>query len=112
MIIATGDVKENGATALIMAQSADPNDVSAEVSRIFLGIQIQCAQCHNHPSDHWKREQFHEFAAFFPRIGIRPNLGGEKKSFDVVSLNRPQQKLMPPDPQEQSHPGLNTTCPI
>ena len=92
IITATGDVRENGATALIMAQTADPNDTAAEVSRIFLGIQIQCAQCHNHPTDHWKREQFHQFAAFFPRIGIRPDRGGDKKSFDVVSINRPHQK--------------------
>ncbi len=95
IITTTGDVRENGHTALVMAQSADPNDTAAEVSRIFLGIQIQCAQCHNHPSDHWKREQFHQFAAFFPRIGIRPDRGGEKRSFDVVSINRPNQKRAP-----------------
>src|SRR2546429_576524 len=34
---------------------------AAETSRVFLGIQIQCAQCHDHPSDVWKRQQFHEF---------------------------------------------------
>ena len=100
IITATGDVRENGATALIMAQSADPNDTAAEVSRIFLGIQIQCAQCHNHPTDHWKREQFHQFAAFFPRIGIRPDRGGDKKSFDVVSINRPGQKRSPGSQEE------------
>jgi predicted Rdx family selenoprotein len=111
IITAVGDVRENGATALIMSQSADPNDTAAEVSRIFLGIQIQCAQCHNHPSDHWKREQFHQFAAFFPRIGLRPDRGGEKKSFDVVSLNRPNQKRTPGSPDEatleQYMPDLN-----
>jgi uncharacterized protein DUF1549/uncharacterized protein DUF1553 len=100
LITATGDVRETGATALIMAQSADPSDTSAEVSRIFLGVQIQCAQCHNHPSDHWKREQFHQFAAFFARIAIRPDRGGEKKSFDVVSINRPKQKRAPGSQEE------------
>ena len=45
---------------------------AAEVSRIFLGIQIQCAQCHDHPSDVWKRQQFHEFAAHFVRLKERP----------------------------------------
>ena len=100
IITATGDVRENGPTALILAQSADPNDTAAEVSRIFLGIQIQCAQCHNHPTDHWKREQFHQFAAFFPRIGIRPDRGGEKKSFDVVSINQPHKKRSPGSQEE------------
>jgi hypothetical protein len=48
------------------------NERAAEASRIFLGIQIQCAQCHDHPSDQWKRVQFHELAAYFARLKERP----------------------------------------
>lgn len=69
-IEAEGTVAEHGEAALFMAQLANPVDVAAETARIFLGIQIQCAQCHDHPTDRWKRQQFHEFAAFFPRAGI------------------------------------------
>jgi hypothetical protein len=82
-ITATGDVRENGATALIMAQSGMPEDVVSEISRIFIGIQIQCAQCHDHPTDRWQREQFHQLAAFFPRVAIRPTRDGEERSFTV-----------------------------
>ncbi len=71
-----------------MAQMASPEDTTAEVSRIFLGIQIQCAQCHNHPTDRWKREQFHELTAFFPRMAVRPLKQGEQRSFEVVSVDR------------------------
>ncbi len=87
-ITAKGDVREEGATALIMAQMASPEDTTAEISRIFLGIQIQCAQCHNHPTDRWKREQFHELAAFFPRMAVRTVRQGEKRSFEIVSVDR------------------------
>jgi hypothetical protein len=86
-ITATGDVRENGATAIVMAQMGETSDVTAEVSRIFLGIQIQCAQCHDHVSDRWLRTQFHELAAFFPRIALRPKVG-EVRSFEVVSVDR------------------------
>ena len=65
LITATGRVEENGATALLTAHAGQPVELAGEVSRIFLGVQIQCAQCHDHPNDPWKREQFHEFAAFF-----------------------------------------------
>ncbi len=99
-VTATGEIRENGSTAIIIAQMADPSDTTAEMSRILLGIQIQCAQCHNHPSDHWKREQFHQLAAFFPRIGIRPQTPGDPRSFAVVSLNRPHQKRLPGAPEE------------
>lgn len=88
-IRSTGDVKEAGQTALIMAQLGNAEDVTAEVSRIFLGIQIQCAQCHDHPTDRWKREQFHELAAFFPRITVKAvQVDGKRRSFEVVSTDR------------------------
>ncbi len=85
-ITAEGDMRENGNTGIIMAQMAQAVDIAAETARIFLGIQIQCAQCHDHPTDRWKREQFHQLAAFFPRIAIRPVRDGDKRiSFTVVS---------------------------
>jgi hypothetical protein len=83
-ITAEGDVRENGATALFMAQQGRPEETTAEVARIFLGIQIQCAQCHDHPTDRWKREQFHQMAAFFPRVSVRPNRDQKMRSFEVV----------------------------
>jgi hypothetical protein len=48
LITAVGDVSQEGSTVLFMAQMADPNEVAAEVSRIFCGVQISCAQCHDH----------------------------------------------------------------
>ena len=48
------------------------NEQAAETARVFLGIQIQCAQCHDHPQDQWKRVQFHELAAYFARTQQRP----------------------------------------
>jgi hypothetical protein len=88
-ITATGDIRENGATAIFLAQMGETAETTAEMARIFLGIQIQCAQCHDHPTDRWKRQQFHELAAFFPRIEIRPSNGnGLMRSFQVVSVDR------------------------
>lgn len=110
-ITATGDVTENGACGIILAQMADPSNVTAEVSRIFMGVQIQCAQCHHHPFDRWKREQFHELAAFFPRIAIRRRPQQMDRSFEVVSLRRPVPKRSPADTEgaklEHYMPDLN-----
>jgi len=84
-VTALGDVKENGNAALIVAQEGKPEETVAEISRIFLGINIQCAQCHDHPTDRWKREQFHELAAFFPRVASRPQMGDQRTI--IVSAN-------------------------
>ncbi len=71
MITANGNTGEGGAPVLIAAHQGQAVELAGEVSRVFLGVQIQCAQCHDHPSDQWKREQFHEFAAFFGGIAAR-----------------------------------------
>jgi hypothetical protein len=103
-ITATGDVRENGATAIGMAQDGRTEETTAEISRIFLGIQIQCAQCHDHKFDGWKREQFHELAAFFPRIAVRPVQSPVKRSFEVVADDRPDNGRRP-NPNAQGRRG-------
>ena len=88
LLTATGDVRENGATAIMIAHEGQPAEIAAETSRIFLGIQMQCANCHDHPTDSWTRDQFHQLAAFFPRIGVRPKqVDGMLRSFEIVSVN-------------------------
>ena len=88
-ITSTGDVQANGATAIIMAQEGRTEETTAELSRIFLGIQIQCAQCHDHPWDRWQREEFHELAAFFPRTGLRPVNTATRRSYEVIVNDAP-----------------------
>ena len=86
LLTATGVVAENGATGFIFAHGGDARELAGETSRIFLGIQIQCANCHDHPTDQWKREQFHQLAAFFPRIRVRRSADSQR-SFEVVSFD-------------------------
>ncbi|MGY8770443.1 MAG: DUF1549 and DUF1553 domain-containing protein [Pirellulales bacterium] len=45
-----------------------PEQLAAETSRIFLGLQMQCAQCHDHPFDEWKQRDFWGYAAFFAQL--------------------------------------------
>lgn len=85
-ITAQGDGREDGRNGLIIAQGGRPEETVSEISRIFLGIQIQCAQCHDHPSDSWTREQFHELAAFFPRVSSRFN--PQERTISVVALDQ------------------------
>jgi hypothetical protein len=54
--------------AYYVAKDAKPENLAAGAARTFLGIRLECAQCHNHPFDHWKREQFWGLAAFFAGV--------------------------------------------
>ncbi len=87
LLTATGDTSEDGSTALIFAHGGDAAELASETSRIFLGIQIQCANCHDHPYDTFKREDFHELAAFFPRVRLRREKDGKKRTFHVESAD-------------------------
>ena len=94
-ITSLGDVQENGATAIMLAQEGSTEESTAEISRLFLGIQIQCAQCHDHPYDRWKREQFHELAAFFPRTAVRQIKTPQRRSFAIFANDRPDRGGQP-----------------
>jgi len=67
ILTASGPIKDNPAVTFVGYHRGNSQKLAAETSRIFLSLQLQCAQCHNHKFDHWKRRQFHELAAFFAR---------------------------------------------
>jgi Protein of unknown function (DUF1549)/Protein of unknown function (DUF1553) len=83
------DAKNGVASFMLSYQGVDAiNDRTAETARIFLGIQIQCAQCHDHPFDGWKQEQFHELASYFAKLGERPvfEMVNEKRQITGIEL--------------------------
>lgn len=51
--------------AFFQVNEFKPENLAANTSRIFLGTQVQCAQCHDHPFARWKRQEFWALAAFF-----------------------------------------------
>ncbi len=46
----------------------EPYARSEAFAQVFLGIRMQCAKCHNHPFDRWTQNDYHQLAAFFPRV--------------------------------------------
>ena len=86
LLTATGDARENGATGLLVAHAGEATEVASEASRIFNGLQISCANCHDHPSDPWTREQFHQVAAFFPRVNVTRRIGEGPPTLIVSSV--------------------------
>jgi uncharacterized protein DUF1549/uncharacterized protein DUF1553 len=63
----------NGATNfLVMKLEENAAQATAMTSKIFLGLQVQCTQCHNHPFNEWKQQKFWEFNAFFRQTASVP----------------------------------------
>ncbi len=96
---ANGGTFENAATNYYQMET-DPLKVSENVAQVFMGMRVQCAQCHNHPFDRWTMDDYYSFAAFFSQIGRKPgedpreqiifNSGGGEVSHPVGG------RVMPP----------------
>jgi hypothetical protein len=96
LIAGTGPNDANGNVNFTLAHANQPVELAGEVSRIFLGIQISCAQCHDHPDDAWKRRQFHEFAAFFAGTrSKRTSPEKERPEVHEVTADGPARYSMP-----------------
>lgn len=76
MVVASGSNLRNGPvnlyTMLVHAPRLDPKAFAADFSQVFLGIQIQCAECHNHPFDRWTMDDYYGFVSFFTGVSRKP----------------------------------------
>ncbi len=74
MLTADGKIWENPATGFQIRDDGMPLPYVDNTVRVFLGTQIGCAQCHDHPFDHWTQHQFYELAAY--TAGTRTRMPG------------------------------------
>jgi hypothetical protein len=72
ILTAEGDVDGNGAVVYFLA-NATPDKLTDNATRTFLGVQLQCAQCHNHPFTEWKQKEYWGMAAFFTKVRLEGN---------------------------------------
>ncbi len=78
--------------AYYVAKEAKPENLAANTARVFLGLRLECAQCHNHPFAKWKREEFWGLAAFFAGVskqGKDDALGSIRELPNVRELTIP-----------------------
>ena len=79
---APGSEDFNGATNFLIdkVNQEDASLATSETTKIFLGLQVQCTQCHNHPFNDWKQQKYWEMNAFFRQAraigqGMQSGLG-------------------------------------
>jgi len=79
----------------------DQLKLTENIAQVFMGMRIQCAQCHNHPFDRWTMDDYYGFKAFFSQIGrkqtddpqeviIFNSKGGESRHFLTNAVMKPK----------------------
>ncbi|MEX0669538.1 MAG: DUF1549 domain-containing protein [Pirellulales bacterium] len=71
LLAAKGGTFTNPATNYFQHER-DTLKTAENVAQVFMGMRIQCAQCHNHPFDRWTMDDYYGFANFFAQIGRKP----------------------------------------
>jgi len=111
ILTASGEIRydepgKNGQAFFLASRKGNDavTDLTGETARIFLGIQMQCAQCHDHPSDIWTRQQFHELAAFYARTKQKQLKTDDKKKAGVAIVSAPQAEYTMPSPDGAAPP--------
>jgi len=93
LLRAEGNSAEQGPPLYYVQYRNQPEDLNEVVTQTFLGVQMQCARCHDHPFEAWTQLDFYGMAAFFARLqvvetgkadGLTKFMIGEKSTGDVL----------------------------
>lgn len=99
MLTAEGKIWQNPAVGFAMRDANMELDAVDNMVEVFLGTQIGCAQCHDHPFDRWTQKEYYEMAAYWYGTRTRAG-GGDKKRFpggNPLSRLRNELKKMNPE---------------
>src|SRR5207302_6704781 len=81
LLLAEGDIAGTPTTLFYLSPAntvegyVHADRVAGSVAELFLGVNLRCAQCHDHPFAPWKQTEFWEWAAFFGRVGFTKKTG-------------------------------------
>ncbi len=78
LLAATGPAhaEGSGATGYLLRDRGMPEDSMSNTARLFLGMRIECAQCHDHPFNEWTQRQYFEMVAFSGGVDYEIDFGG------------------------------------
>jgi len=102
----TGEVDKPSPAVYWVAHNT-PDKMTDNVTRMFMGIQLQCAQCHNHPFTDFKQNDYWHTAAFFMKVGPEGNAKAAAKNKTTINVSEkagkgrrklanPDAKILPP----------------
>ncbi len=89
LVTARGSTYENPPANFYRA-NRDPTTRGETAARLFLGVRLQCARCHNHPYDQWTQDDYYEWAAVFGRVDYQIIANQRRDRLDKHEFNGEQ----------------------
>jgi hypothetical protein len=96
LVASSGRPGSAPAIGFLLAEGANPLELGAVTAQIFLGVQIGCAMCHDHPYDDWEQRDFYEFSAFF---GKTRQVGRRDQGTNYITEAKDNTVMWPPEDQ-------------
>lgn len=86
---AEGNTVDQGPPMFFVQYKSGPEDATEAVTQKFLGVQLQCARCHDHPFESWTQKDFYGMAAFLARLRV-VDVGNKNKvkAYAIGEMNR------------------------
>ena len=100
VITASGEIGQNPAVAWYRAVK-DNKEQMQDIAQVFLGIRMQCAQCHHHPYEKWSQDDYYGFAAFLTSVGRKQ---GEQPDEEIIYHKRVAPAMQNPNTKESLKP--------
>ncbi len=121
LLTAQGNTHKDGPVA-IWRDKREPIDAATFVGQIFLGVRLECAKCHHHPTEKWDQTDYYQMAAFFTQMkrkgqGISAPISGEPEQWwfapGAAGIEHPVTKaaLKPRPPADKEIPIADTQDP-
>jgi WD40 repeat protein len=121
LLTAEGNTHKHGPVA-IWRDKREPIDAATFIGQIFLGVRLECAKCHHHPTEKWDQTDYYQMAAFFTQMkrkgqGISAPISGEPEQWwfapGNASIEHPVTKasLKPRPPADKEIPIAETQDP-
>jgi hypothetical protein len=101
LVTARGSTYENPPANFYRA-NRDPLTRGETAARLFLGVRLQCARCHNHPYDRWTQDDYYDWAAVFSRIDYQIVSNQRRDRLDKHEFNGEQVVLIKEEGEVQN----------
>ena len=100
VITASGEIGRNPAVAWYRSVK-DQKEQMQDIAQVFLGIRMQCAQCHHHPYEKWSQDDYYGFAAFLTQVGRKK---GEQPDEEIIYHKRGTAQMQNPNTKTNLKP--------